>query len=140
LPLPDCKPYTDERRWQLAMCLTGKYRNLLHNPIDGVDLRRVAAEVLSQLDEHGIPQYQAGVGHQAGVFGRNEIGTLINELNVREILADDGMLHRPYPVPDRQPTSFVQELYSDESLRTLIEQVHTNALLIYRHLTKWVAP
>ena len=136
LPLPDCKPYTDERRWQLAMCLTGKYRNLLHNPIDGVDLRRVAAEVLAWLDDHGIPQYQAGVGHQAVVFGRNEITTLINELDVGEILADDGMLHRPYPAPDRQPTVFVQELYSDESLRTLIEQVYTNALLIYRHLTK----
>lgn len=136
LPLPGCKPYADERRWQLAKCLTGKHRNLLHNPTDGVNLQRVAAEVLAQLDEHSIPQYHAGIGHQAVVFGRNEIVTLIHELDAGEILADDGMLHRPYPVPDRQPTVLVQELYSDESLRTLIEQVHINALLIYRDLTK----
>ena len=35
LPLPGCKPYNDERRWQLAKCLTGKHRSLAHNPIDG---------------------------------------------------------------------------------------------------------
>jgi hypothetical protein len=138
LPLPDSKPYKDERRWQLAKCLTGKHRNLLHNPIDGADLRRIAAEVLTQLDERGIPQYRAGWGHQAAIFGRNEIATLIHELDEGAILADVGLLNRPYPAPDRPPTSLVIELYSDESLRTLIEQVHSNALLIYRDLiTSW---
>jgi hypothetical protein len=135
LPLLGCKPYNDERRWQLAKCLTGKHRSLAHNPIDGADLRRIAAEVLAQLNEHGIPHYQAGLGRQAVVFSREEIALLVRELDEGEILAEDRKLHRPYPAPDRQPTSFVRELYSDESLRTLIEQVHTNALLIYHDLT-----
>jgi hypothetical protein len=136
LPLPGSKPYKDERRWQLAKCLTGKHRNLLHNPIDGLDLRRIAAEVLGQMDERAILQYQAGLGHQAAIFSRNEIAGLIRELDEGEILAEDRMLHRPYPGPDRQPTSsLVIELYSDETLRTLVEQTYTNALLIYRDLT-----
>ncbi|HEX7161523.1 MAG TPA: hypothetical protein VF223_09860 [Trebonia sp.] len=134
LPLPGCKPYSDERRWQLAKCLTGKHRRLVHNPIDGTDLRRFAAEVLAQLDERSIPLYNVGLGPQAVVFGRNELALLIRDLDQGDILADDGKLNRPYPAPDRQPTSVVSELYSDESLRTLFEQVHTNALLIYRDL------
>lgn len=138
MPLSGCKPYTDERRWQLAKCLTGNYRNLLHNPIGAVDLRPLATEVLAQLNERGIPQYQTGVGQLAVVFSRNEITTLIHELDTGEIVADGGMLQRPYPVPDRQPTTFVQELYSDETLRALIEQVYANALLIYSDIvTSW---
>jgi len=132
LPLPDCKPYNDERRWQLAKCLTSKHRSLAQHPMDGTELRRIAAEVLAQLDEHGIRLYHVGLGPQAVVFSRGELALLIRELDEAKILAGDGKLHRPYPTPDRQPTSVVSELYSDESLRTLFEQVHTNALLIYR--------
>jgi hypothetical protein len=97
-------------------------------------LRRIAAEVLAQLAERGISLYQAGLGHQVAIFSRNEIAALIDELDEGGVLAEDQMLHRPYPAPDRQPTSFVREIYSDESLRTLIEQVYSSALAIYRDL------
>src|ERR1035441_960185 len=69
-----------------------------------------------------------------GVFSRDEFTLLIRDLDEGSVLAHDGKLHRPYPAPDRQPTSVVSELYSDESLRTLFEHVHTNALIIYRDL------
>ena len=134
LPLPGCKPYNDERRWQLAKCLTGKHRSLSHHPIDGTNLRRIAAEVLAQLDERGIPLYQAGLGRQAAIFSRDEFTLLVRDLDDRAVSWPMTEAAPPVSCPDRQPTTVVSELYSDESLRTLFEQVHTNALLIYRDL------
>jgi hypothetical protein len=135
-PLPDSAPYQDERRWQLAKALTGRSGNLLHAPIDGSSLRRIAAEVLAQLDERGIPLYHVlRSGRPITAFGRDELARLIAELEGdHTVLAGDGKLHRPYPVPDRQSGGLVRELYSDEALRLLIEQVHTSALGIYRDL------
>jgi hypothetical protein len=135
-PLPDSAPYLDERRWQLAKSLTGKSGNLLHAPIDGGNLRRTAAEVLAHLDERDIPLYQVlHSGRKITVFGRDELARLIAELEGDgTILAGDRKLHRPYPVPDRQSAGLVRELYSDEALRLLIEQVYVNALAIYRGL------
>lgn len=135
LSLPDTKPFQDERRWQLAKSLTGKRGNLLHVPIDRGELRRTATEVLGQLDERGIAHYRSmHTMRDIVAFGRGELAALIRELDEGAILAEDRKLHRPYPVPDQQPTSLVRELYSDESLRMLIEQVYTNALVIYRDL------
>ena len=134
-PLPDSKPFQDERRWQLAKALIGKSGNLLHAPIDGSSLRRTAAEVLGHLDERGIPHYQVlHSGRTITVFGRDELARLVAELEGGTILAEDRKLHRSYPVPDRQSAALVRELYSDEALRLLIEQVYTSALDVYRAL------
>jgi hypothetical protein len=135
-PLPDSTPFRDERRWQLAKALSGTSGNLLHAPIDGDNLRRTAAEVLGQLDERGIAHYQVlHSGRKITVFGRDELARLVAGLEGGgTILAEDRKLHRQYPVPDRRSAGLVRELYSDEALRTLIEQVYTNALCIYRDL------
>lgn len=136
LLLPDSKPFQDERRWHLARCLVGKSRNLLHGPIDGADLQRIADEVLAQMNERGLSVYRtARLGHQPAAFSRDEIATLVDGLDGGEILAEDGLLHRPYPAPDRPPVGgWVSHLYSEETLCTLIEQVHHNALMIYHDL------
>ncbi len=46
------------------------------------------------------------------------------------------MLHRPYPAPDVTlgQGSHVSDVYSAETLRSLIEQVYSGALVIYRDL------
>jgi hypothetical protein len=130
-----CKPFQDERRWQLAKCLVGKSGNLLHAPINGETLMRSVSEVLTTLDERNIPLYRSlQLGHRIITFGRGELASLVRELDEGTILAEDRKLHRPYPVPDQHSGGLVRELYSDESLRTLIERVYTNALVIYRDL------
>lgn len=111
-------------------------RHLHHNPIDGAKLRRTTADIVAQLDERGISQYRVKVpGQPLTIFGRNELAALVNEIDEGEILDKDGFFHRPYPVPDHPPGGgYVYQIYSDETLRLLIEQAHTNALLIYRDL------
>ena len=136
LPLPDNRPFRDERRWHLARCIVGKSRHLHHNPIDGAELRRTTADIVAQLDERGISQYRVMVpGQPLTIFGRDELAALVNEIDEGEILNKDGFFHRPYPVPDHLPGGgYVYQIYSNEALRLLIEQAHTNALLIYRDL------
>jgi hypothetical protein len=136
LPLPGNQLFRDERRWHLARCIIGQSRNLLHNPIDGAELRRAAAGILAQLDERGTTQYRIAVpGQPLTILGRGELAALVSEIDEGEILDKDGHFHRPYPVPDHLPGGgYVYQIYSSETLRLLTEEAHTNALLIYRDL------
>jgi hypothetical protein len=136
LPLPGNQPFRDERRWHLARCIIGKSRHLYHNPIDGAELRRTTADIVAQLDQRGIPQYGVMVpGQPLTIFGRHELAALVNNIDEGKILDKEGFLHRPYPVPDHLPGGgYVYQIYSNEALRLLIEEAHTNALLIYRDL------
>lgn len=133
LPLPATKPFQDERRWHLAKAVMRR-RGFQHGPIDQAELRRAAEGLLTFMADNGAGRFQPQPRRRP-VFGKDEIATLVRELNEGGILAEDGNLHRPYPVPDVVPTSnVVGSQYSDEALRKLVEQVHTDALVIYHDL------
>jgi hypothetical protein len=133
LPLPDTKPFRDERRWQMAKAIMRR-GSFAHNPLDQNELRSKAEQLLSYMTDHGSPYFQQQF-RRGPLFSRDEIAALVRELDEGDILAEDGKLHRPHPAPDRtQRTSHVGGAYSDESLRVLVEQVHSNALVIYRDL------
>jgi hypothetical protein len=133
LPLPATKPFQDERRWQLAKAVMRR-RGFQHGPIDQAELRRAAEGLLTFMADNGAGPFQPQPRRRP-VFGKDEIITLVRELDEGGILAEDGKLHRPYPVPDVVPSStVVGSQYSDEALRELVEEIHTDALVIYQDL------
>jgi hypothetical protein len=137
LPLPDTKPFRDERRWQLAKAIMRR-QGFQHGPLDRDELRRATQSLLSFMTSNGAASYRQHP-QRGPVFTRDEIAALIQELDEGSILAADGLLRRPYPAPDKIPVfGHVGSAYSDEALRILVEQVHSNALLIYQDLvTTW---
>ncbi len=133
LGLPDTKPFQDERRWQLANAIMRR-RGHAHAPLDQAELRHATERLLSCMTEDGSLLFQQNP-LRGPTFSKDEIAALIRELDEGSVLADDGQLHRPYPAPDAVPSNnHIGSAYSDESLRGLVEQVYTNALLIYQDL------
>lgn len=133
LPLPGSKPFRDERRWQLAKAIMRR-QGFLHSPLNQDELRQTAVSLLSFMTSKGTGYYRQDA-RGGPLFATAEIAALIKELDKGDIVAPDGMLHRPYPAPDSALISgHVGSAYSDQALRMLVEQVHTNALLIYQDL------
>jgi hypothetical protein len=133
LPLADSVPFQDERRWQLAQAICG-VRGVAHRPIDGGILLAAASQLLSSMRARRTVRHTWG--NSGVVVYPGEIAAFVEELSEGSSLAGDGRLHRPYPEPDAlSPASnTLSSLYSDEALRMLVEQVHANALVIYRNL------
>jgi hypothetical protein len=132
LGLPDTKPCLDERRWQLAKAILR--RGPSHTPLEQKALRQATERVLSVMTDHRTSLFQQDP-RRGPVFGKNEIAALLRELTEGSAIADDGRLHRPYPAPDVATRgNHVGSMYSDESLRELVEQVYANALVIYQGL------
>jgi hypothetical protein len=138
LPLPDTRPFQDERRWQLAKAIM-RMRGFQHGPIDREELQRTAESLLSYMTNNNADSFQPQHNRRL-VFSKDEVVTLMREVDEDVVLAADGRLHRPYPAPDvtTPRSSHVSSMYSDESLRALVEHVYSNALVIYQDLvTSW---
>lgn len=139
LPLPDTAPFRDERRWQLAKAICGA-RGILHRPLDGKALLSATEQLLSSMRAKRTVRHSWSGGGPRVVTHPGEVAALLQELSENSPLARDGQLHRPYLEPDVIPpaSNIISSLYSDEALRLLTEQVHTNALIIYHDLiTMW---
>jgi hypothetical protein len=136
LPLPDTKPYQDERRWALAKAIVAKKGSINHRPVEENELRDAATRLLASMTEHGKLLYRPGRNRRR-IFHRDEIVQLVEALKAGQLSAgDEDLYHRPYPAPDVMPghSGHVSSVYNDETLRTLAELVHANALVIYRDL------
>jgi hypothetical protein len=135
LPLLDTKPFQDERRWSIVQAIMDRTSSAAHRPVDANELRTTAEELLSAMEAQGAILFNVRPRARL-VFARGEITDLIEKLNSGNVVGDDGMIHRPYPAPDvtHPQSTHVSSLYSDEALRTLVEQVYANALIIYSDL------
>jgi hypothetical protein len=136
LPLPDTRPYQDERRWALAKAIMRQKGRINHRPIDVNQLRDASERLLASMTEHGKMLYRADRS-RSRVFHRDEIVHLVEALKAgQQSAGNDDLYHRPYPAPDVTPghSGHISSVYNDETLRTLAELVHANALLIYHDL------
>ncbi|HEY1704088.1 MAG TPA: hypothetical protein VGG75_30695 [Trebonia sp.] len=135
LPLPRHGPFYDERRWQLAKVICGT-RGMAHRPIDGQALLTATEQLHDSMKARRTVRHSWSGGTARVSTDPAEIALLVQELSDDAVFATDGCLHRPYPAPDVLPpaSSTISSLYSDEAIRLLAEQVHTNALTIYSTL------
>jgi hypothetical protein len=135
LPLPDTKPYQDERRWALAKATLNRRGSANHRPIEVGELRETAERLLIQMTERRASFFHSQ-RHRNRHFRRDELVHLIEALEAGQLAGDDGLYHRSLPEPDVLPSSsgHVSGLYADETLRALAEKVYANAFVIYRDL------
>jgi hypothetical protein len=134
LPLPDTKPFQDERRWAVAKAVVRQTGSIDHRPIEAHRLRTAAEQLIADMDSRGFPLLRP-LPYRGLIIKREEIIALVEAVAEGEVLATDGRLHRPYSAPDLTPGGgHVSSVYSDEALRSLVEQVYENALAIYRDL------
>jgi hypothetical protein len=130
LPLSEGSPMVAEWQWALARALSGQSGSAAHKPLGANRVRAVVEGLLSATD--------------ADIFRlspkllttRQELTTLLTAIESGNVVAEDGLLHRPYPTPDvaLHASGHVSKLYSNEALRRLVEDVYTNALLIFHEL------
>jgi hypothetical protein len=108
--------------------------SLLHTPLGVNDVLAHAEQILSLITQHGVGGLQ--LGRRGIVVTQVEMTAQVQKLHAEQLSSSDGMLHRSYPTPDNVSGSngLVRDLYSDEVARRLVEQVCTNALVIYRDL------
>jgi hypothetical protein len=135
LPLPDTKPFQDERRWAMVKAIMLCTGSIDHRPLDANEVRIAAEQLLEAMVGEGAYFLKLNPRGRL-IVTKDEIADLIEKLNSHELAADDGMLHRPYPAPDitNPHGGHVSSVYSDEILRVLVEQVYANSLLIYGDL------
>lgn len=139
LPLPATKPFQDERRWQLARAMCHS-RAIAHQPLSGTTLLVSAEQLLDSMRAKGTVRLTWSGGGRNVDTTPDEITALIQQLKEPGTIADDGQLHRPYPVPDAIPplSNTIGSIYSDNALRLLVEQVYANTLVLYQDLvTTW---
>ncbi len=135
LNLPGTAPFQAERRWAVARAVTGQTTHLAHRPLAADDVRTAARQFQSRLAARGASRGRPS-RHRRIVVNATEIEELLQEIDTGELADADGMIHRPYLIPDVNLAggSTISDLYSGESLRQLTEDVYGNALIIYRDL------
>lgn len=140
LPLPDTKPFQDERRWAVAKAVARQTGSIDHRPIEAGGLHTAAEQLIADMESRGSLLLKP-LPYRRLIIARDEIIGLVEALTEGTILAADGKLHRPYPAPDlTSGGGHVSSVYSDQALRSLVEQVYANALMIYRDLVNsWFA-
>jgi len=135
LILPDCEPFVNERQWALVRAVTETSTNLRHDPVPLAATLASVRNLLTALAHHQVRYVRIGAA-KGLVTDANELSSLAARL---DSMMQGGitLLHRPYPVPDNVVSGrgyFVDHLYTRDSLRLLVEQVHSSALVIYSDL------
>jgi hypothetical protein len=102
----------------------------------------LAAELIAQLSRAQSPFVRIRNSYGKGMAtGVDELTALVSYL---EGLAQGGgsLIQRPYPTPDNDSPagSWIWSIYTEETLRQLVEQVHRNALIIYNDLVDTYFP
>jgi hypothetical protein len=108
---------------------------LAHRPLAAADVRTAARQFRSRLAARGASCGRPS-RHRRIVVSATEIEELLQEIDTGKLPDADGMIHRPYLIPDVNLAGggTISDLYSGESLRQLTEDVYRNALIIYRDL------
>lgn len=135
----ETEPFAAERRWAMARAILNQTSFLAHRPVNAGELQAAAEQTLNFMTGWGAVFLRPGP-QRLLTISRDELVSLIEALRAGDLSDNEGLLHRPYPTPDiTTPTdNYVSSLYSDESLRSLVEKVYTNALVIYEDLvTTW---
>jgi hypothetical protein len=137
LPIPATEPFKAERRWAIARAILNQTTFLAHRPVNAGELQTAAEQVLTAMTDHGAVSVRPSP-QRLLTISRDELVSLIEALRAGDLSDNNGLLRRPYPTPDvTAPTSaHVSSLYSDECLRSLVEQVYANAVVIYEDLVK----
>ncbi|MET8977393.1 hypothetical protein ABZX85_17405 [Streptomyces sp. NPDC004539] len=132
LPLPDCRPHTAERLYLTAKALLSRQERD-HVPLPAED---ALAAIRARL--HKSPT-AVRISHNGRLDTTPaELRRLQELLERGSAVGVDGMLHRPYPVPDRDGGEWIWNAYSPPQFHRLICQVLTAAFEIYRALvTAW---
>lgn len=136
LTLPRSEPFTQERQWALARVLTETSGHLRHAPIQIARAVASAKGVLRHLSKQVSPLVNINPGFGKGVnSSADELVGFVDRLE-KLALAGETLIHRPYPVPDNElsRSGFIDGLYTSETLRSLVEHVYSNALVIYNDL------
>lgn len=129
LPLSDCRPHTAERLYLTAKALLGRPERD-HAPLPAEDALAVIRARL-----HRSPD-AVRIGHNGRlVTTPAELRHLQETLERGSAVGPDGMLHRPYPVPDRG-SEWIWNAYSPPQFHRLACQVLTAAVEIYRALVR----
>jgi len=138
LPLRETSPDRAERRWALARALTGSRRDLLHAPIPADVALTHVRQLLESLDDADDVEFvQLGrPGGEHPTFLGKEIREFAADLTAGKGVGPDGLLRRPWTVPDlpESRSGFIWGLYSQEAHLRLIREVYPAALDIYEEL------
>ncbi|MFD4576331.1 hypothetical protein ACFWNK_28195 [Streptomyces sp. NPDC058417] len=131
LPLPGCRPHTAERLYLTAKALLGRQERD-HAPVPAED---ALAAIRARLHRSSTA---VRIGHNGRLVTTHaELRHLQEALEHGSAVSPDGMLHRPYPVPDRGG-EWIWNAYSPPQFHRLACQVLAAAVEIYRDLvTAW---
>jgi hypothetical protein len=129
LPLPENGPVREEFMWALAKALI-RQSNALHRPLDPAKVLAETERLLATTDA-ALFRFRGRLDAT-----RKDLIALVDAIASGRLVRD-GLIRRPYPAPDRNDfggPGHVAELYTDETLRLLVEQVYANAFSIYQDL------
>ncbi|REG35712.1 hypothetical protein ATI61_10280 [Archangium gephyra] len=138
LPVQPNSSARAEQRWAVAKWLLNRGGELLHRPLPADQLKATAENLLNGLSNEPWRT-------KIHITGRMTIHTEALQQIVSELVAEgesssDSLLHRPWAVPDNSTprNQWISSLYTDETLRLLVEQVYQAALDIHNELvTTW---
>ncbi|YCK35889.1 NACHT domain-containing protein [Actinomadura sp. ATCC 39365] len=130
--IPDIEATRNELDWTLAKAIVNQ-GSINHRPIP-VD---VVSEALDRLFAR-LPRNVQAVSFGKRIFARESLEDFDNRLHRGDLRILQGSLSRSYPVPDVESHGggWIWSGYSDEDLRTLVEDVYTNALHIYEAIVR----
>ncbi|MFD4657851.1 hypothetical protein ACFWP2_19735 [Kitasatospora sp. NPDC058444] len=132
-PLPDNPTACLEQAWRLAWLLTNQRGTVTHRPIPLPDVVSVIDEIFHQMPDAVLLRFRRGE-----VVLRSQLGKLRDQCVEQSLsITHDGMIHRPYPVPDvplDRMSGDISNAYSKEVLIDLVRQVYSGALSIYEDI------
>jgi len=138
LPLRDTSPDRTERRWALARTLMDLSDNLLHAPIPADVALVNAKQALKSLDGAADTEFVqfVGSGGARPTIRVKELREFASDLMAGKGVGPDGLLRRPWTVPDRPESRsrYIWGLYSQEAHLRLVQEVYSAALDIYEEL------
>lgn len=134
LPLPDNPAYTAETLWNAARIITNQ-RGFAHRPIACQSVIDRIDDILEKAPALRIASFENKLILSAEDLA--EVRALCTSSELPFIV--DGMIKRPYPTTDIDPSKgsgHIASCYSDSALRDLVQKVYENATSIYEDLLR----
>ncbi|MER8099066.1 hypothetical protein [Kitasatospora sp. NPDC094016] len=132
-PLPDNPTARLEEAWSLSRLLTDQSGTWPHRPVPIPDVVSTIDEIFRQVPDAVLLRFRRGE-----VVPRSQLARLRDQCVEQSLpITRDGLIHRPYPVPDvplEQMTGDISSAYSKEVLIDLVGQVYSGALSVYEDI------
>ncbi|MFJ2811088.1 AAA family ATPase [Kitasatospora sp. NPDC087271] len=132
-PLPDNPAARLEEVWSLARLLTDQRGTWAHRPVPIPDVVSTIDEIFRHAPDAVLLRFRRGE-----VVSRSQLAELRDQCVEQSLpITRDGLIHRPYPVPDvplEQMSGDISSAYSEEVLIDLVGQVYSGALSIYEDI------